>query len=546
MFRFAIARRAELMTAACALALAAACCAAQEPTYTVSGTVMNSMTHQPIARALVECREYAVLTDGEGRFEFNLPAGYAQIRVRRPGFGDRRDDWRSVLVGPDLPALALYLTPSATITGHVTLANGEPAESIRFTAFRKRAIDGHAQWFPEGRAETNSEGVFHFLDLQSHSAYVLCSSPSRETSSLPPAGAPMFGYPAVCYPGSGDFAAATPMTIAPGQHADVDIALPRQRFYTVSIAVPNSQGRGAGFQVHERNGQPVGFSPRRNEERGTWEVDLPNGNYYAEARSFGETPAYGRVDFRVADGPVQGLTLVQTAQHAVAVEIRKELTANNNTQGMVIGKLDDNGPGLNLNLIPADPVVLGGGGGLHRREGSTDSGEYEINVNTPGRYWVQVMGFDSYVSSITSGGVDLAREPLVVGAGGASPPIEIVLRNDVGHIDCVLNAPATADAVSPGGAGTAAPVYVYAIPQFPTVGRIPQTVISLATESTLPNVAPGTYRVVAFDHSQEIDFSDPQAMARLTANGQTVKVEAGGMTRVQLDVPGSASGEASQ
>src|SRR5208282_385867 len=56
---------------ACALGLAAVCCAGQEPapTYAVRGVVVNSATHQPIARALVEVggTPNAVLTDGEGR-----------------------------------------------------------------------------------------------------------------------------------------------------------------------------------------------------------------------------------------------------------------------------------------------------------------------------------------------------------------------------------------------------------------------------------------------------------------------------------------------
>jgi hypothetical protein len=48
---------------------------ADEPPTTLSGTVVNSVTHAPISRALVYSADnrFAALTDGEGHFEFALP-----------------------------------------------------------------------------------------------------------------------------------------------------------------------------------------------------------------------------------------------------------------------------------------------------------------------------------------------------------------------------------------------------------------------------------------------------------------------------------------
>ena len=42
--------------------------------------------------------------------------------------------------------------------------------------------------------------------------------------------------------------------------------------------------------------------------------------------------------------------------------------------------------------------------------------------------------------------------------------------------------------------------------------------------------------MAAFDQPEEFDMDDPQAMARLTSQGQTVTVEAGSTASVQLDV----------
>ena len=53
----------------------------------------------------------------------------------------------------------------------------------------------------------------------------------------------------------------------------------------------------------------------------------------------------------------------------------------------------------------------------------------------PGRYWLKVDPSRGYVASAVAGSADLLRQPLVVGPGGASLPIEIVLRDDGATIE---------------------------------------------------------------------------------------------------------------
>jgi hypothetical protein len=78
--------------------------------------------------------------------------------------------------------------------------------------------------------------------------------------------------------------------------------------------------------------------------------------------------------------------------------------------------------------------------------------------------------------------------------------------------------------------------FVQAVPLFPSTTQIPMSAVFGANrEFSMANVPPGSYCVVASDRPQEIDTGDPQEMARVTANGQTVTVEAGGTVSVQLD-----------
>src|SRR5437762_14032573 len=65
---------------------------AAEPKYKLSGTVINSVTGEPIRRALVQLyagSQLVALTDGNGQFEFEgLSPGNTSINVHKPGFFD--------------------------------------------------------------------------------------------------------------------------------------------------------------------------------------------------------------------------------------------------------------------------------------------------------------------------------------------------------------------------------------------------------------------------------------------------------------------------
>src|SRR5580658_2956105 len=55
--------------------------------FSISGTVINSASGDPVQRVLVQLGVAAVFTDSDGRFAFrDLRAGPVTVVVRRPGF----------------------------------------------------------------------------------------------------------------------------------------------------------------------------------------------------------------------------------------------------------------------------------------------------------------------------------------------------------------------------------------------------------------------------------------------------------------------------
>lgn len=535
-----------MWTAACLVMAAAFSCAAQDTpaTYPVKGVVLDSVSRQPIARALVDANADAALTDNEGRFELNLPPGEAEISLRRPGYGARgRGVSHAVKVGANMPDLAFTLSPEAMISGHVTLSTGDEADGIRIVAYRKRVVNGHQTWTVQNTVTTNSEGTFRLADLEAPGSYLLYTIPAHDRTGPIAPGAISYGYPSEYYPGVADFSGAGVLTLSPGQQAEADFTLTRQPFYPVSISTAErQQGRGAGVTIHDSSGRTLEVGVRWNSERGTTQVNLPNGRYYAEARSGGE---YGRVEFNVAGGPVSGLTMALVPLHPVAVQIRKDFTTSDSNNGglspaSVPQILED--AGLIVGLAPADSFNNDrGNSGLRHPEGSSDSSLFELENVLPGRYWLEIRPFNNYyVSSVTSGGVDLAREPLVAGPGSTVAPIEITLRNDAGKISGQTNSPSTA--ASGAESPEASVAHVYAIPLFPTTSPVQEVVVQSSSQFSMANLPPGSYHVIALDEPEEIDPSDAQELAKYTGKGQTVTVEANGTANVQLDVIRASDG----
>jgi hypothetical protein len=546
----------------CAQANLAAPCAAQETpaTYPVAGVVENSLTREPIARALVESNQDAVLTDSNGHFELHLPLGVARITVRRPGYEGGtfgvRETMHIVKVSPNTSPLTFYLTPSAGITGHVALSSGDDASGLQFMLYRKRIVDGRSRWMQEGNEVTRSDGALRFPSLEASASYVLCSTPSPDHMRTIGPNAPASGYPAACYPGGADLASAmaSPLRLAPGQQAQMEISLAQQPFYPVTISVAGSTARPGVPQVFDRSARPMSFA-MRSDQNGSFELPLPNGSYYAEVRSWGPSESsYASRDFTVSGAPVS-LSLVPTPTRRITVEVHTEFTVSPDRgpspaihMGPVVRGDRSSEPPVNLNLIPANKPLAGTFGvNLRPPQGSSDSNLYEMDAPEPGTYWIEASRYDSYVSSITSGATDLLREPLVISAGSGAQPIEITLRNDVGWLKLSAATPPAATSADSSGAGDLSPVSFYCIPLSPNQKHLYQAAVQAPFQETtsLP-LPPGSYLILAFEKEHEIDLDDPDAMSRLAAQGRTVTIQPSATTEIQMDPISTGEQEASQ
>jgi len=158
----------------------------------------------------------------------------------------------------------------------------------------------------------------------------------------------------------------------------------------------------------------------------------------------------------------------------------------------------------------------------------------------PGRYWLQVNAYSGYVASAVAGGADLLRQPLVVGPGGTSLPIDIVLRDDGATIDGTVEGLPAAPAGVRGTAG-AGPVpmfggaYVYCIPMPDSAGRFTMAGISAEGTFQFQQLPPGVYRVLAFDRQQdELEYRNAEAMSIYEGKGPVVRLVPGQTEQVRI------------
>src|SRR6202043_391896 len=93
---------------------------------------------------------------------------------------------------------------------------------------------------------------------------------------------------------------------------------------------------------------------------------------------------------------------------------------------------------LQVNLIPDEQFGLASPVSLRPPVDENDESLVIENV-LPGRYRVSVTTGIGYVSAITSGSTDLLQKPLVVGAGGTIPAMEITVRDDGAELDGTLD-----------------------------------------------------------------------------------------------------------
>jgi len=519
----------------------------------VEGVVINSITGNPLPRALVEVAGQFALTGPEGEFSFDNVPGWAQIKVQKPGYfppGARVPGWSTgpgINVHPDAGKVILKLAPEAIITGRVTGPDDEPLEGAFIQVLMYRSTNDRPKTLLPANvtARSDEDGNFRIAGLTPGHYYVSLRTAGigrvvvAQTSKTNEAYPPM-----VYYPGTEDLAAASMVDLASGQHFETLFSIAPRPAYKVSgtVVTAGEWRQVSAPAIVDGAGQSLLNADTFDPKTGAFQFRaVPAGSYTVSVRGTDPDDRTRSSEHKITvSQSVAGLKLLLKPGINIPVIIRTEFTKPKqdavcrlSLPGGGTGTSDcSEYPAARVVLIPADAAGTEFSTSWEPMKGSGVT----VRGVVPGKYLVRVQPMpgsqtgspgptivDGYVQSARSGGLDLLQEPLVVAESGTVSPIEIVVRDD----PAVLNVRLRAE--EPGHSATVVLYPEGALLLSPYQRHITQK------ETSFRPLAPGNYKVFALDVFDGVDYA-PEALAKYAAQAVHVTVAANHESTVTVDV----------
>ena len=471
----------------------------QSPRVEIKGTVINSVSGEPIRRAFVTLATMpprSAFTDDEGHFVFpNVPSGSMMLAARRPGFFFQREG-RTMLDTSKSTSVELKLTPASLIYGRIVGATADPLERVPVQLLISQVSEGRRRWVEINRAATDADGNFRFPELRPGS-YKISAGPvrSQDLDVL------TSGYSVSYYPDAPDRDSAAPIALQPAQQLEANFKLHSVPLFKVSGKIVGNISRGVGLEFLDASNSRVMFPVRVDSTDGSFEAPMvPAGRYTLRASSTDEKQQMIRATTAIdVISNVNGVVLALHQPLSIPVITRLSLSKPSPFP-------EGQGPqmlaSVQLTSIKDDQMSFYGQAlDKDLRVTNVEPGTYEVAI-TPTGPW--------YVSSAQSGSTNLMRDPLIVTAGGRVDPIEIVLRDDTGTLEGSVT-----------GAAEQGELLVVSDTE---PGR--RVHGGFATDGHIysPALAPGSYSIYAFDRSESVEYANPDILSQYRSKAAHVTV----------------------
>jgi len=479
-------------------------------------------------------------TDAQGRFTFpNLPLGKYTIRASREGYftwpGGQPLPFNVATLTIDslqTQRITIDLVPGATIAGRITDPQGNPLTGVSVSAAALRYDGGRAS-FSVGSApkKTDDHGEYRIYWLPPGEYYI------RAEYQSAPGNLARRSY----YPGTLDSTFAVPLTVRGGEVVQgTDFALPKANNIRISgqVNINNAPYPSVGivrtFYLLPRDGQPIELYPAEFKNtvparQGTINLDfaievrgMAPGSYdLAPFYLDGNTFYTGRTRIDIGDTDLENVTANVGPNTEVTGRVFvKDNLANNQRYPIQIQ--------LRSRDVPV-PLTTRSGAAVFQPDGT-----FSIRDVVEGRYQLYLGATrsatsteDFYISGLRQGGVDLQDEGTIEVRPGMQP-IEIMLSAGAGKIEgsvenAVGGVPAQADVV-----------LVPSIQRRKNILYYDRATIDAKGRFSFTGVAPGEYKVFAFEQLADDAEQNPQFLARYETLGTGVTVNSGATKEVRV------------
>ncbi len=485
--------------------------------YTVTGSVVNSVTGEPIRRALVAVNGAQVFTGADGRFEAdNVPEGIVTVSAQKPGYfdclgwncpGEKAQGMAQLTLHSNTSDVSLKLVPEAKIQGRIVDESGDPISNMRVTAASERIENGRKQIREMRAATTDENGNYEIAELMPGSYRIQTwARPAFFAYFTVPNGPRPRMYPERFYPNTPDASAAQKIELKGGQNAEADVTLPEVPAFRISgsVSPPGSISvtaeDGEGQQTHlpylRQGGAKFVIQAI---PAGTWKLDFSR-----QTVAPGQQEYYAEANVTVGSADITNLQVLLEPLPSVTVQFGNGSTENSQA--------------AQVQLISQEPNGTGYGGG--RQAGS--DGPYEITNVRPGRYRVVVFGGNQCVDSVSSGNVDLTHDDFVVSPGSQGQTINVTFRSDCASLE-----------VRPRSENSSSMTSLLLLGSSRAVDAQQAGVMNNGA-FTFRNLPPGDYRVYAFSNIEGLEYTNPEVMRQYS--GQEITLAPNQQASVTLDV----------
>jgi hypothetical protein len=488
-------------------------------THSIRGTVINSVTGEPLARSLVALaaqRAQMTMTDANGSFHFEeVLAGSASLTAQKPGFFPPEQLARPFTITADIENFVIALAPQAVISGHIASVLNVPIEDLPVHLYRRMFVNGRVRWQPANLVTSDDDGQFRFAGLEA-GAYCLSAGPENFRQRAP--GSRPHGYPQVFYPNAADLTSASVITIAPGQQVEADFSLTQEVLFEISGQVVGlAPGMYAAVQLTNSSGEDFPVQQMRS-ERQEFIAHVAAGRYLLKAFASNESQSLqGETPLNVSSNAT-GIQLVLGARSPIPVNVRTDSGGENSGR-------DNSGPAQQVGVVLVPTAASSKPMQLWARPVAGKRGSLEIDGAEPTTYSVEITPYGRYVVSATSGSTDLLQNDLVVSADGRAEPIEIVLGSDGGEVNGTVHLPEHASGAT-----------VLLIPEHGPARQLKIAEVPPTGEFQFEQVRPGDYLLLALDRGDDFEYQNPDVLNSYMSSASRVTVAPKQQVKVTLEL----------
>lgn len=497
----------------------------------VEGTVVNSATGDPIRKARVTLAPvdegadpYATTTDAKGHFLIDeVDAGRYRLAASRNGYTEPRKSGPALTLekGQNIKDVVVKLAPDGVISGRVLDGEGDPLANVAVACMNAGYQNGKRGLVIVGWGTTNDLGDFRLPGLRAGKYVVRATFQQQNVSGnvlRRPVPTPAQGqetYVTTYYPHTMNAKSASAIEVSTGAQI-TGINLMAIRAQTLHI-----KGRVGATSLVRTVPMMLSLIPRDGLDSSTPQVDtvvgakgdfqlngVVPGSYVLHAGcTMPDGKSYsGRMPIEVRDSDVEGIEL--------------ELRPPGTLRGRVIieDKGDLRGATLYAWIRGETGVTFFGSDSAQVKADLT----FEINDVSMGAYKVELRGYPDnfYLKSIRIGDQDVTETGFDV-MQDAPGELTVVLSPNAGVVE-----------------GSAAPgAKVTLIPD----GKHRSSKLRYKIVDTnqkglfvIKGVAPGEYKIYAWEDIEEGAYEDPDFMKAYEPYGKTVIVKERGRETVEL------------